>query len=438
MHHHQPHDQPWQSPRHVSQPLQSPRHVSQPLQQSPNLPTQAVAQKLDEPQVQQAQPPEKVVTHERSRGLPPRLPQHQDPPEVQLSQQEQPQQLQQVQQPQPQPQQPLQPQLQQEPEHLPDPQSQEPCPRQFQQPQQQQPLQPQLQQPEYLPDPQSHMHYPQQFQQPQQQQPLQPQLQQPEYLPDPQSHMHYPQQFQQPQQQQLLQPSPHEEEILPDPYSQAQPLQVLQHEWELEQPQHLQQLPHGQIQVPEIPQQAQSQHLPERLPLELRLQQLQASAPQPQAIAEPQSLHQDYSGPPLVWELGAKIHPMVTDGEKSFVVECLEELRRNVNHARNLAEFIEQDREIRRRAVGENDVPDEQRICLTPRASVRRCFEEVLQQRARMGSETIFVEDGFLVSMGSKKVVEMQVWCSGEECDISVCWDWDVRLESATAAQIVH
>jgi len=129
---------------------------------------------------------------------------------------------------------------------------------------------------------------------------------------------------------------------------------------------------------------------------------------------------------------------MVCDGEKAFVVECIEELCSGVEMARGLGEFIEQDREARRRLVGENDVPDEERICLTPRSSVRRCLEEFLQQRTRTGSESIFVQDGFLVSMGSKKVIEVRLIFNGVENEISVCWDWDVRLESSSAAQMLH
>lgn len=67
-----------------------------------------------------------------------------------------------------------------------------------------------------------------------------------------------------------------------------------------------------------------------------------------------------------------------------------------------------------------------------------------MRQRARNGGRSIFVQEGYVLSMGAKKVVKMQLLygdadpliglLNGADHKVTVCWDWDVKLE-ATAEQ---
>ncbi|OLQ12536.1 hypothetical protein AK812_SmicGene3548 [Symbiodinium microadriaticum] len=64
-----------------------------------------------------------------------------------------------------------------------------------------------------------------------------------------------------------------------------------------------------------------------------------------------------------------------------------------------------------------------------PLQVLRVVLEETLQERVRRGGQGIFVQAGVMMSMGNKKVVKIACSCDGSEGHLSVCWDWDVKLE---------
>jgi len=181
----------------------------------------------------------------------------------------------------------------------------------------------------------------------------------------------------------------------------------------------------------------QPEQKPERLTLEQRLMILRKSPEQQQKFREVEERKEQLRQEVFAWEFDEHLHPMVTDGERRYVKQCLVVLRTAVESAGGLAEFVEADRQARRAALPRVQASDETKICLSPCASVRRSLEEIMKQHTRAGSEGVMVIDGYVLAMGNKKVVKIELWCDGESCEVSVCWDWDARLESLAAAQDV-
>lgn len=131
----------------------------------------------------------------------------------------------------------------------------------------------------------------------------------------------------------------------------------------------------------------------------------------------------------LSWEVEKKSHPLVTDGEKTFVVACLEELSRMVEEEGGLRQFAQPDCVRRLQLVSpakQGGGGEEPGVVLLP------AFEALLQREARNGGDTIFIEPGSILSLGSKKVLKVRVSCDHADILLSVCWDWDVRLEPRT------
>lgn len=60
---------------------------------------------------------------------------------------------------------------------------------------------------------------------------------------------------------------------------------------------------------------------------------------------------------------------------------------------------------------------------------IRFALEEIVQERLRNGGQNLFVQEGWMMSMGNKKVVKLSCRCEGAEGKLSICWDWDVKLE---------
>jgi len=159
------------------------------------------------------------------------------------------------------------------------------------------------------------------------------------------------------------------------------------------------------------------------------LVQEQRSADQQQRSVQQQQQQQQLMPPAppcsgvLAWEVERKAHPMVTDGEKAYVGACLEELARTIEGAGGLADFARPDCRCRRKLVGPARPGREPAAVLVP------CLEAILQQRARTGGDTIFIERGTIMSLGGKKVLKVQLWCDDALMPMSICWDWDVKLE---------
>jgi len=132
----------------------------------------------------------------------------------------------------------------------------------------------------------------------------------------------------------------------------------------------------------------------------------------------------------LSWVLEPNMHPMVQDGEKEYIEECLVLLRDAIDAEGGLEALAGAKAAAPRRSqlFGEGvEVKS-----ATPQALLRQLFELVLQVQARTGGDGIFVQQGHVLPMGFKKVVKLQLACAEEtgEEDLSVCWDWDTRLES--------
>jgi len=130
------------------------------------------------------------------------------------------------------------------------------------------------------------------------------------------------------------------------------------------------------------------------------------------------------------------MHPMVTEKERDYIQQCTEALGQDVLLAGGLDEYLHPDSSLRLQLLGlrggqdggSEDEADEEPS--TPRRMVRRCLEAKLQRFARSGSETVFVQPGYLMTQGGKKIVKMKLVLNSEGSNnISVCWDWDVKLE---------
>lgn len=128
------------------------------------------------------------------------------------------------------------------------------------------------------------------------------------------------------------------------------------------------------------------------------------------------------------------MHPMVSEKERHYIQQCTEALGQDVLLAGGLDEYLHPDSSLRLQLLGlrgqdgsSEDEADEEPS--TPRRMVRRCLEAKLQRFARSGSDTVFVQPGYLMTQGGKKIVKMKLALNSEGSNISVCWDWDVKLE---------
>lgn len=140
---------------------------------------------------------------------------------------------------------------------------------------------------------------------------------------------------------------------------------------------------------------------------------------------------------PAAWawtaEVEPNVHPIVTEAEKAHVAETAAELACLAEEARLGDEETEAEvgRSHLARLAG---LPKDSRSrrALSPRALLCRSLEGLLRERSRQGAPSIFVQPGHIMSFGGKKVVKLRMQCVGLglESSLSVCWDWDVKLES--------
>jgi len=131
------------------------------------------------------------------------------------------------------------------------------------------------------------------------------------------------------------------------------------------------------------------------------------------------------SGILFEWELQPDQHPMEADGERFFIDECLKTLADLLGQHGGLMGYAANQKHLQRLASKVQEGEANALLLLA------RSLEDILQQKARVGADSIFVEHGWMMSMGNKKVVKIAVQCT-DECEggISVCWDWDKKLES--------
>jgi len=157
-----------------------------------------------------------------------------------------------------------------------------------------------------------------------------------------------------------------------------------------------------------------------------------AADPAPAEPAMPSSLPAEPAPPVLSgilfeWELQPDQHPMEADGERLFIEECLKTLHDLLGQHGGLMGYATSLKHLQRLASKVHEGEANALLLLA------RSLEDILQQKARVGGDSIFVEQGWMMSMGNKKVVKIAVQCI-DECEgaISVCWDWDKKLESGS------
>lgn len=132
------------------------------------------------------------------------------------------------------------------------------------------------------------------------------------------------------------------------------------------------------------------------------------------------------------WEPYSDRHPLVKPYETEFIQECLDVLSDrvlreggSVSYCRSLLD------EAQKRGATAPGAPDVMVMIL-------KSFEAILQERSRVGRNSVFADFGPLMSMGNKKLVNYRIRVLDSDLDddrvISVVWDWDVKLESARFA----
>lgn len=137
----------------------------------------------------------------------------------------------------------------------------------------------------------------------------------------------------------------------------------------------------------------------------------------------PTAVHTDVgaAGGRLSWEIQEK-HPMVTESEQIFVLSCMKELQSLLAEARGLERYVRGEHpRLLLRQVDQSEM-------------LRFSVESLIQQNARNGGDSLYVQPGHVQGCGMKKVVKLEICCDDIEGPHSVCWDWDVKLESRPTA----
>lgn len=136
----------------------------------------------------------------------------------------------------------------------------------------------------------------------------------------------------------------------------------------------------------------------------------------------------------LSWKLGNGRHPMVTDDEVSYIMDCLKCINNSVA------------------TVGLEQLAVAEGLCLPgevenmdPDNIIRQTLEQMLQTKSRNGNEDIFVTHGAAYSSGYKKKVPLHVFvasapltpddmdaAAGKDPTMTVLWDWNVKLQCIT------
>ncbi|CAJ1393739.1 unnamed protein product [Effrenium voratum] len=126
---------------------------------------------------------------------------------------------------------------------------------------------------------------------------------------------------------------------------------------------------------------------------------------------------------PLVWECLPDRHPVEAEGERHFVGACLDALADTMAEAGGVQRYMSAGQRAYQWAVCKAQDED------PTMPALRWALEDIIQSRVRTGAQGVFVQQGWMMSMGNKKVVKLCCRCEGSEGKLSVCWDWDVKLE---------
>lgn len=130
---------------------------------------------------------------------------------------------------------------------------------------------------------------------------------------------------------------------------------------------------------------------------------------------------------PLLWQMQPDKHPSEAESERSFLNSCLKHLAESLDQHGGLQPYLIQRSQLSRalsKAKGDLDAATNATMQM-----IRFALEEIVQERLRNGGQNVFVQEGWMMSMGNKKVVKLSCRCEGAEGKLSICWDWDVKLE---------
>jgi len=130
---------------------------------------------------------------------------------------------------------------------------------------------------------------------------------------------------------------------------------------------------------------------------------------------------------PLLWEMQPDKHPSEAESERVFLSNCLTHLVESLEAHGGLQPYLmkrDQLSQALSKAKGDSENANNATMQM-----IRFALEEIVQERLRNGGHNLFVQEGWMMSMGNKKVVKLFCRCEGAEGKVSVCWDWDVKLE---------
>lgn len=133
------------------------------------------------------------------------------------------------------------------------------------------------------------------------------------------------------------------------------------------------------------------------------------------------------SAQPLLWEMQPDKHPSEAESERVFLSNCLTHLVETLEAHGGLQPYLmkrDQLSQALSKAKGDSENANNATMQM-----IRFALEEIVQERLRNGGHNLFVQEGWMMSMGNKKVVKLFCRCEGAEGKVSVCWDWDVKLE---------
>jgi len=123
-------------------------------------------------------------------------------------------------------------------------------------------------------------------------------------------------------------------------------------------------------------------------------------------------------------------HPMVTPEEKTSLEACLQVFSEAVEQEGGFREYFLRENCELRKALARQFEGDEPQM--TAEELLRRSAESMLRQIVRYGGESVTVQLGGICCMGMKKVVKVNVSFEDfemQQSQLSICWDWDVKLE---------
>eukprot|EP00928_Gymnodinium_smaydae_P080673 TRINITY_DN64324_c0_g1_i1.p1 TRINITY_DN64324_c0_g1~~TRINITY_DN64324_c0_g1_i1.p1 ORF type:complete len:519 (-),score=61.13 TRINITY_DN64324_c0_g1_i1:44-1600(-) len=165
----------------------------------------------------------------------------------------------------------------------------------------------------------------------------------------------------------------------------------------------------------------------EEVPVQIASADACASAPACASSAAPASAPAYASM--LSWTFG-EMHPMVTEVESAYIQSCLRTLDWMLAQDGGLEQYLSG-----APAPGLVGLLGKPRPNMVVAKLLPQSLEAVLLRDLRNGSDSVFVEQGHLVSQGGKKIVKLTLHYQGSDVLATVCWDWDLRLEGLPIAE---